>query len=275
MRPTLRPLRTVRPSQGAESGAESGAGPGRRALAPRSVGWRAGLLVAIALSPSVAGAQVAAPDSFPLPDRPVSAIVAPRWIAEDRRDAFGEAARVMDELRIGRGARVADIGAGDGYYVARLSARVGPDGLVFGEDIEPRYLALLRDRVERAGWTNVRVIEGAADDPRLPPASIDVALMIHMYHEVASPFALLHRLAPAFRPDGRLAVVDIDAPTDRHGTPVRLLACELGALGYRRIRRVDLADGAYLVIFSAPAEGQRTKDAAEVRRRVTAARCRA
>ena len=101
---------------------------------------------------------------------------------------------------------VLDIGAGDGYYVQRLSERVGPTGLVFGEDIELRYLELLRARVERAGWPNVRVIEGTEDDPALPPASIDVAIMIHMYHEITSPFALLHRLTPALREGGRLAV---------------------------------------------------------------------
>lgn len=214
-------------------------------------------------------------DSFPAPDRPVSRIVAPRWIAEERRDAFGEADRVMELLRIGRGSRVADIGAGDGYYVARLSERVGPEGLVFGEDIEPRYLALLRERVESAGWTNVRVIEGTPDDPAIPPASVDVALMIHMYHEITSPFALLHRLAPAFRPGGRLAVLDVDAPTDRHGTPPRLLACELGALGYVRLRREEMADGAYLMIFRAPTAAARTQTSAEVRARVAKAKCRA
>lgn len=214
-------------------------------------------------------------DSFPAPDRPVSRIVAPRWIAEERRDAFGEADRVMELLRIGRGTRVADIGAGDGYYVARLSERVGTEGLVFGEDIEPRYLALLRDRVETAGWTNVQVIEGTPDDPAIPAESVDVALMIHMYHEIASPFALLHRLAPAFRRGGRLAVLDVDAPTDRHGTPPRLLACELGALGYVRLRREEMADGAYLMIFRAPTASSRTRSAADVRARVAQAKCRA
>lgn len=216
-----------------------------------------------------------ADDSFPRPDRPVSSIVAPRWIAEDRRDAFGEAERVMDLLRIGRGTRVADIGAGDGYYVARLAERVGPDGLVFGEDIEPRYLALLRDRVEANGWRNVRVIEGTPDDPALPPSSIDVALMIHMYHEITDPFALLHRLAPAFRAGGRLAVLDVDGPTDRHGTPPRLLTCELAALGYVRQRRETMADGAYLMIFRAPSITERTTSAADVRARVAKANCRA
>ncbi|MGA0920264.1 MAG: class I SAM-dependent methyltransferase, partial [Gemmatimonadaceae bacterium] len=209
------------------------------------------------------------------PNRPVSRIVAPRWIAEEERDGYGEADRVLRVLQIGPGARVADIGAGDGYYVAALAARVGPTGMVYGEDIEPRYLRLLRNRQTEEGWKNVQVIEGTAGDPKLPPGSIDVALMIHMYHEISAPFELLHRLAPAFRAGGRLAIVDIDAPTDRHGTPPRLLVCELQAMGYLRVRREEMADGAYLMIFSAPDAVRRTTSAADVRTRVAKANCRA
>ena len=196
-------------------------------------------LAALAAPLAPLTAQVA--DSFPRPDRPVSRIVAPRWIAEDRRDALGEADSVMRALRIVAGTRVADIGAGDGYYVQRLSERVGPTGLIYGEDIELRYLELLRARVERGGWTNVRVIEGREDDPALPPASIDVALMIHMYHEITSPFALLHRLAPAFRAGGQRAVLDVDGPTDMHGTPPRLLICGSGSA--RRTAEPDARRG--------------------------------
>lgn len=233
---------------------------------------RLALLLVVALA-TVAAAQ-AAPDEFPAPARPVSQIVAPRWIDEEERDAYGEAARVMDLLNIKAGDRVADIGAGDGYYVRHLSARVGPRGMVFGQDIEPRYLELLRSRVTESGWTNVQVIEGTAGDPQLPPSSIDVALMIHMYHEISEPFALLHRLAPAFRSGGRLAILDQDAPTSFHGTPPRLLTCELGALGYTRVRSDVMADGAYLMTFRAPDARSRSRDAADVRARVAAANCR-
>lgn len=222
---------------------------------------------------TVAGAQRAARE-FPLPTRPVSRIVAPRWVDEKERDAFGEAEKVMNVLGIRAGQRVADIGAGDGYYVRHLSQRVGATGVVFGQDIEPRYLELLRDRVESSGWSNVTVVEGTPGDPRLPESSIDVALMIHMYHEITDPFALLHRLAPAFRAGGRLAILDQDAPTDRHGTPPRLLACELGAMGYTRARRDDMPDGAYLITFRAPDAATRTRDAADVRERIAAANCR-
>ena len=232
----------------------------------------AGLLLLAPLTP--AAGQGTRIDSFPLPNRPVSRIVAPRWIAEEDRDSYGEAETVLRLLQIGPGARVADIGAGDGYYVAALAARVGPTGMVYGEDIEPRYLRLLRDRQAEEGWKNVQVIEGTAGDPTLPPASIDVALMIHMYHEITAPFELLHRLAPAFRAGGRLAILDIDAPTDRHGTPPRLLVCELQAMGYLRVRREEMADGAYLMIFSAPDAVRRTTSAEDVRARVAKANCR-
>jgi SAM-dependent methyltransferase len=249
---------------------------------PTSRSHRPAALAALTLVPLLLLAPTArgqgsgtSSDSFPLPNRPVSRIVAPRWIAEEERDGYGEADRVLRVLQIGPGARVADIGAGDGYYVAALAARVGPTGMVYGEDIEPRYLRLLRNRQTEEGWKNVQVIEGTAGDPKLPPGSIDVALMIHMYHEISAPFELLHRLAPAFRAGGRLAILDVDAPTDRHGTPPRLLVCELQAMGYLRVRREEMADGAYLMIFSAPDAMRRTTSAADVRTRVAQANCRA
>lgn len=220
------------------------------------------------------GTAQSAAREFPAPNRPISRIVAPRWIDEVDRDAFGEAEKVMDILNIRAGQRVADIGAGDGYYVRHLSERVGARGLVYGQDIEPRYLAMLRERVADAKWSNVEVIAGTPGDPALPAASIDVALMIHMYHEISDPYALLYRLATAFRAGGRLAILDQDAPTDRHGTPPRLLICELGAVGYSRVRRDDMPDGAYVITFRAPDAGTRPRDAADVRARVAAANCR-
>ena len=76
---------------------------------------------------------------------------------------------------------------------------------------------------------------GEPGDPRLPPHSIDAALLIHMYQEIDQPFALLANLAPALRPGGRIGIVDVDDITIRHGTPRALLACELGAAGYWQI----------------------------------------
>jgi SAM-dependent methyltransferase len=242
----------------------------------RRVGFALLFTLMLAAAAVVARAQGALPaDSFPAPARGISAIVAPRWIAEDRRDAFGEAERVLASLRIRRGMTVADIGAGDGYYVAKLATRLGPEGKVLANDIEPRYLQLLRQRVSRARWTNVEVIEGLPHDPLLPAGSVDVAIMIHMYHEIENPFGMLYHLAFAMKPTGLVGVLDVDGPTDRHGTPPSLLRCEFQALGYSYVRRDILADGAYLMTFRPPAVAARATTAAQVRDRVAKANCRA
>jgi SAM-dependent methyltransferase len=242
----------------------------------RRVGFALLFTVMLGVAAVAARAQGALPaDSFPPPARGISAIVAPRWIAEDRRDAFGEADRVIAALRIRRGMVVADIGAGDGYYVAKLAARLGPDGKVLANDIEPRYLQLLRQRVTRARWTNVEVIEGLPHDPLLPAGSVDVAIMIHMYHEIENPFGMLYHLAFAMKPTGLVGVLDVDGPTDRHGTPPSLLRCEFQALGYSYVRQDILADGAYLMTFRTPTAATRATTAAQVRERVAKANCRA
>lgn len=212
-------------------------------------------------------------DSFPAPSRPVAAIVAPRWVDEEQRDALGEADRVLAALTVRPGMRVADIGAGDGYYVGHLAPLLGPRGQVLAVDIEPRYLALLRERVRQSKWANVRVITGEPHNPRLPDDHVDVALMIHMYHEIEQPFGVLFHLAFALKPEGLLGIVDQEAPTTRHGTPTPLLRCEVEALGYRYLDRGILADGAYLAIFRAPTAADRLTTAAAVRARVAAAQC--
>jgi ubiquinone/menaquinone biosynthesis C-methylase UbiE len=178
----------------------------------------------------------------------VASIVSPRWSNEDSRDDAREADSVMALLGVRPGTRVADIGAGDGYYVVRLSPRVGPGGRVFAEDITPRYVRALRQRIARAGLGNVTVVLGEPHDPRLPPASADLVLMIHMYHEIEQPYGLLYNLYPALRPGARVAVLDLDRPTSRHGTPPAVLRCELLASGYAQRALHRLPEG-YLAVF--------------------------
>lgn len=193
---------------------------------------------------------------FASPVRPVAPVVSDRWRAEDERERVGEAARVIAWLGIRPGMTVADLGAGSGYYTMRLSAQVGPEGRVLAQDVVPRYLARLRDRVVRAGLSNVSVGLGEAGDPRLPPRSTDVAMLIHMYHEIEQPFALLANLVPALRPGGRVGILDVDDATERHGTPRALLACELSAAGYRQVAFHWLLEqpprSEYLAIFEPP-----------------------
>lgn len=187
---------------------------------------------------------------FPRPDRPVANIVSTEWSDEGSRDNAREAEQVMVFLGTRPGMTIADIGAGSGYYTVRLAPRLMPTGKVIAEDIVPATVAKLRARVRKAGLKNVEVVLGRPDDPRLPARSVDTALMVHMYHEVSQPFALLWHLRAALKPGGKVAIVDIDRPTAQHGTPRALLQCELAAVGYRRIGNLDLgAAGGYLAVF--------------------------
>ena len=140
---------------------------------------------------------------YPAPIRPVAPVVSDRWRDEDSRERVGEATHVMDWLGLRQGMSVADIGAGSGYYTVRLAAAVGAGGHVLAQDVVPDYVAALRARVAAAGLANVAVGLGEPGDPRLPPRSVDVAVMVHMYHEIALPSALLGNLAPSLRPGGR------------------------------------------------------------------------
>jgi ubiquinone/menaquinone biosynthesis C-methylase UbiE len=170
---------------------------------------------------------------FPRADRPVSKAGATSFSTEVERDSVNEAQTVMDLADIAAGTTVADIGAGEGYYTVRLAARVGRKGRVLAEDIDAAALHRLGDRVQRERLDNVSIKHGTPDDPRLPAASFDRIFLVHMYHEVAEPYAFLWRLRPALRPGGRVIVVDVDRPTGEHGTPPALLFCEFGAVGFR------------------------------------------
>lgn len=212
-------------------------------------------------------------DSFPLPSRRFSDIVAPRWTDETTRDAAGEAEKVMDALALKPGMRVADVGAGDGYYVVRMAQRVEASGRVYGQDIVPDYLSLLAKRVRDDKLSNVTVVRGDAHDPRLPRDSVDAAIMIHMYHEITDPYALLWNLAGALKDGAHVGILDMNFPTDRHGTPPWLLECELGVVGYRPVRTVDTGDDEYLAIFRAPSDDS-LPTPASIRTRVAAGACR-
>src|SRR6201997_1683228 len=195
-------------------------------------------------------------NAFPAPSRPVARIVTDTWGNERSRDRAGEAERVMDLLAVKSGLTVADIGAGSGYYTVRLARRVAPTGHVFAEDVVPEYLERLARRVASEGLTGtVTVVRGDPHDPRLTPGTLDLALLVHMYHEVQQPYGLLWNLRPALRPAARVAIIDARKQTEVHGTPPDLLRCELAAVGYRETAFYDLQESTYLAVFAPPSPG--------------------
>lgn len=199
-------------------------------------------------------ASAAMTAAFPAVQRPVADIVSPTWGDAATRDAADEAGQITARLGIRPGMTVADIGAGDGYDTLRLAKVVGPGGRVIAEDVTAPYLATLRATLASRRIGNVRTVVGDPGDPALAARSIDRAIMIHMYHEITRPYALLYHLARAFRPGGRLGIEELDRPTQIHGTPPKLLVCELNAAGYRTMELSPLKGGiGYFAVFAAPA----------------------
>jgi predicted methyltransferase len=202
----------------------------------------------------IKASQVRAPaatSAFPAPDRPVAAIITSHSDAEDFRDGTGEAAQTMAAIGVRPGLVIADIGAGDGYFTTRLSPALGPTGKVIATDVTAQYLAGLQTRVASQKLGNITTLLGGFDDPKLPPASVDVALMVRMYHEIEQPYAFLWRLRDALKQGGTVAVSERDRPTADHGTPPALLRCEFEAVGYTQVSLTTLGPQVgYVAIFA-------------------------
>ncbi len=190
---------------------------------------------------------------FPEPDRPVAPIVSARYSNEDARDSVGEFETVVKFAGVQPGMWVADVGAGEGYYTVRLAPLVGKTGRVLAQDIVPETRDNLARRVHRENLEIVAVKLGEPNDPKLPEGTIDRILIIHMYHEIERPSEFLWNLRPALKRGGSVVLVDADRPTDRHGTPPRLLVCEFAAVGYELARFERLPDSeSYYAQFQAP-----------------------
>lgn len=158
------------------------------------------------------------------------------------RDAWQRPEAVLDFVDLPADARVADLGAGTGYFTVRLARRV-PQGQVLANDLEPDMVRYLGERAAKEGLTNVTPVQGKADDPALPEA-VDVAFMCNVYHHIADRKGYFAKLAAQLRPGGRLVVVDFekDAPDDVPGPPPAMrvareaLIAELAEVGFELVR---------------------------------------
>lgn len=187
---------------------------------------------------------------FPAAQRNVAPIVGDAFSTEDARDRMGEADEVMQLAGLKPGMSVADVGAGEGYYTVRLARAVGRNGRVLAEDIVATVRDDLSDRVQRERLDNVAVKLGSPDNPTLPPESFDRLFLVHMYHEVQSPYAFLWHLREGLKPDGLVVVVDADRPVAHHGIAPAQLKCEFAALGMKPVKFARLAGGdAYFTAF--------------------------
>jgi protein-L-isoaspartate O-methyltransferase len=251
---------SVRPERSAKRVVEGRTAPERQRRPSTSLRTNAALILCtLALLPACR-AQPSTP-RFPNAQRDVAPIVGDTFSTEDARDRVGEAEQVMELADMKPGMSVADVGAGEGYYTVRLAPAVGRKGRVLAEDIVPQVRDSLSDRVQRENLENVAVKLGAADNPMLPPQSFDRVFLVHMYHEVQSPYAFLWHLREGLKADGLAIVVDSNRAVKHHGIPSQQLKCEFAALGLDPVKFKPLPGGddyfmAFRIARARPAPAQ-------------------
>jgi predicted methyltransferase len=211
--------------------------------------WSRAAAAAALLALAACRAQPTEPH-FPSAHRDVAPIVGNAFSTEDARDRVGEAEQVMELAGVKAGMSVADVGAGEGYYTVRLAPVVGAKGRVLAEDIMPEVRDALSERVQREQLDNVAVKLGAPDNPMLPAQSFDRVFLVHMYHEVQSPYAFLWHAREGLKPGGELILVDADRPVKQHGIPPAQAKCEFAALGLEAAKYSVLTGGeVYFMAF--------------------------
>ena len=155
------------------------------------------------------------------------------------RDRWQRTTDVLQRLGIRPGDRIADLGAGGGYFTFRLAAATGPAGRIYAVDTDPDMLDHLRARVARERISNVEVVEASATDPHVPAGGIDLIFSCDAYHHFSDRVAYFAGVRRALRPGGRLGIIDHDGTTGLmprwfgHATPPGVMCDELQAAGYR------------------------------------------
>jgi ubiquinone/menaquinone biosynthesis C-methylase UbiE len=174
------------------------------------------------------------------------------------RDVWQRPDQIMDELGIAEGSRVADVGAGSGWFTIRLAKRVGPNGLVIFEDIQRQMIDSISRRVEREGLQDrTRGLLGLATDPRLPSASLDAILMVDAYHELVDPVAILRNLRQSLKPSGLIGIVNFKKDGGGPGPdmqervdPERVIR-DAETAGLKLVKRPAFLPYQYMLVFAA------------------------
>ncbi|MDQ3205161.1 MAG: class I SAM-dependent methyltransferase [Pseudomonadota bacterium] len=137
------------------------------------------------------------------------------WLEREEREREERVSLLLRELELRPGMVVADIGAGTGYHSRRIAPRVGPGGRVLAVDVQPQMVAMLEALAAQEGLANIVPVRGSARGAGLDPESIDLALMVDVYHELEYPREMLDHIARALRPGGRLVFVEYRAEDAR------------------------------------------------------------
>jgi len=180
------------------------------------------------------------------------------WLEREEREQEERGDLLLRELGLKPGMAVADIGAGTGYYARRMAPLVGSSGVVYATDVQPEMLQMLTDSAKKAGLTNIKPVLAGLQTVNLPDASIDLAIMVDVYHELEFPFEVMQSLVRALKPGGRVVFVEYRAEDPRvpikasHKMSQAQVRKEAAALALSYERTASTLPWQHVVIFRKP-----------------------
>jgi ubiquinone/menaquinone biosynthesis C-methylase UbiE len=179
----------------------------------------------------------------------------PGWLGRPERDSEERPEEALDAIGIEKGSTVADVGCGPGYLTARLAKRVGPGGTVYGEDIQPEMLTLLVKNMQAQGFRNVKPVLGSETDPKLPKESVDLIILVDVYHEFSEPQKMLRGMREALKPNGRLVLLEYRAEDPKvmirelHKMTVAQTRAEIEPEGFRFEKSIEVLPQQHIIIY--------------------------
>lgn len=207
----------------------------------------------------IGGASISrAEDVHPITHRQIAQVMGSGgadWLVRAEREAEEHSDEALNALKIPKGAVVADVGAGVGYFTWRLAERVGPEGIVYGEDIQQEMLNKLKKNIEDHHLNNVRIVLGKIDDPKLPKDSLDLVLLVDVYHEFSEPEKMLDRIRESLKPNGRLVLLeyrgeDPNVPIrPEHKMTLKQVQAEVQPEGFKFEQSIETLPQQHIIVF--------------------------
>jgi len=177
------------------------------------------------------------------------------WLVRPEREAEEAPDEALDAMGIDKGAMVADIGAGVGYFTWRLAGRVGPTGKVYAVDIQQGMLDRLRRNMADRKLSNYEAVLSSEVDPRLPPGVIDLALLVDVYHEFSQPQKMLQGIRASLKPNGRMVLLEYRKEDPKvpirpeHKMSVTEVKTEIEPEGFKLEKTLETLPRQHILIF--------------------------
>jgi ubiquinone/menaquinone biosynthesis C-methylase UbiE len=178
------------------------------------------------------------------------------WLMRESRQREEDCKRLLKELNIQPGQVICDMGCGNGFYSLKLAQQTGKQGKVYAVDIQPQMLDMLKRQACEAKIENILPVLGTETDPRLPENTMDLVLMVDVYHEFSQPETMLRAIRKSLKPTGRIALVEFRAEDAKvpikplHKMSKRQILKELPANGLKVVGQFDKLPWQHLMFFS-------------------------